>query len=139
MRAGWVVVGLLAVAGDLAAQGRPPSQRPPGVTDSAIVWGQHLFHGSAGCATCHGEGGRGTERGPNITGAIWLHGPGTYESLIEQVKHGVPASRSYTGEGMPPRGKVPMSEEAVRAVAAYVWSISHPPQPPPPPRPRPGG
>jgi mono/diheme cytochrome c family protein len=139
MKAGRLIVLLLAGAGDLAAQGQVPSQRPPGVTDSAIAWGQNLFHGSAGCSTCHGEGGRGTERGPNITGAIWLHGPGTYESLIEQVKHGVPASRSYTGEGMPPRGKVPMSEEAVRAVAAYVWSISHPPQPPAPPRSRPGG
>jgi mono/diheme cytochrome c family protein len=139
VRPAWLVVSLLAAAGDLAAQGRVPSQRPPGVTDSAIVWGQHLFHGSAGCSTCHGEGGRGTDRGPNITGAIWLHGPGTYESIIEQVRHGVPASRSYTGEGMPPRGNVPMSEEAVRAVAAYVWSISHPPQPPPPSRPRPGG
>jgi mono/diheme cytochrome c family protein len=138
MRPAIVIVALLAAAGDLAAQGHA-SQRPPGVTDSAIAWGQNLFHGSAGCSTCHGDGGRGTERGPNITGAIWLHGPGTYESLIEQVKHGVPTSRSYTGEGMPPGGKVPMSEKAVRAVAAYVWSISHPPQPPPPPRPRPGG
>ena len=139
MRSATVVVALLAAAGDLAAQVHGPSQRPPGVTDAAIAWGRDLFHGSAKCSTCHGEGGRGTERGPNITGAIWLHGPGTYESLIEQVKHGVPTSRSYTGEGMPPRGKVAMSEEAVRAVAAYVWSISHPPQPPAPPRPRPGG
>ena len=139
MRSATVIVALLAAAGDLAAQVHGPPQRPPGVTDSAIVWGRDLFHGSAGCSACHGEGGRGTERGPNITGAIWLHGPGTYESLIEQVKHGVPASRSYTGEGMPPRGRVPMPEDAVRAVAAYVWSISHPPQPPPPARARPGG
>ena len=109
MRSATVIVALLAAAGDLAAQVHGPPQRPPGVTDSAIVWGRDLFHGSAGCSACHGEGGRGTERGPNITGAIWLHGPGTYESLIEQVKHGVPASRSYTGEGMPPRGRVPMS------------------------------
>jgi mono/diheme cytochrome c family protein len=128
---------LLAAAGEASAQGIRPEQRPAGVTDSAIAWGRELFHGSANCAVCHGEAGRGTGRGPNITGAIWLHGPGTYESLIEQVKHGVPASRSYTGEGMPERGMVPMPEDAVRAVAAYVWSISHPPQPPPPPRRRP--
>jgi len=139
VRAGALILALLAAAGDLAAQGHAPSQRPPGVTDSAIAWGRDLFHGSAKCSSCHGEVGRGTERGPNITGAIWLHGPGTYESLIEQVKHGVPASRSYTGEGMPPQSSAPMSEAAVRAVAAYVWSISHPPQPPAPPRPRPGG
>jgi mono/diheme cytochrome c family protein len=128
---------LLAAAGEASAQGIRPEQRPTGVTDSAIAWGRELFHGSATCAGCHGEAGRGTGRGPNITGAIWLHGPGTYESLIEQVKHGVPASRSYTGEAMPERGMVPMPEEAVRAVAAYVWSISHPPQPPPPTQRRP--
>jgi mono/diheme cytochrome c family protein len=106
-------------------------QRPPGVTDSAIAWGKALFHGSANCSACHGEGGRGTEYGPNITGALWLHGPGTYESLIEQVKHGVPASRSATGQPMPMRGWTTMSDDDVKAVAAYVWSISHPPQPPP--------
>jgi mono/diheme cytochrome c family protein len=124
----------LAFAGGASAQGTQPDQRPAGVTDSAIAWGRELFHGSANCAACHGEAGRGTDYGPNITGAMWLHGPGTYESIIEQVKHGVPASRSYTGEPMPQRGMVPMPEDAVRAVAAYVWSISHPPQPPPPTR-----
>jgi len=39
-------------------------QRPLGVTDSAIAWGRELFHGSANCAACHGEGGRGTEYVP---------------------------------------------------------------------------
>jgi mono/diheme cytochrome c family protein len=130
---------VLAAQGKASAQGTRPEQRPPGVTDSAIAWGRALFHGSANCAGCHGEAGRGTDLGPNITGAIWLHGPGTYESLIEQVKHGVPSSRSYTGEAMPQRGMVPMPDDAVKAVAAYVWFISHPPQPPPPPRRRPAG
>lgn len=126
--------GIAAVlAGPALAQVRP-EQRPAGVTDSAIAWGDALFHGPANCAGCHGDGGRGTERGPNITGALWLHGPGTYESIVEWVKHGVPAWRTYTGEAMPPGGGSPMNEGDVRAVAAYVWSISHPPQPPPPSR-----
>jgi hypothetical protein len=85
----------------LAAPAQPqvrPELRPPGVTDSAIAWGKALFHGSANCAAYHGQSGRGNDYGPALTGALWLHGPGTYESLIEQVKHGVPASRSATGE-----------------------------------------
>jgi mono/diheme cytochrome c family protein len=131
-------VPLLLLAG--IALPAAAQQRPLGVTDSAIAWGRELFHGSANCAACHGEGGRGTEYGPNITGALWLHGPGTYESLIEQIKHGVPASRSATGQAMPMRGWAPMNDDDVRAVAAYVWSISHPPQPPSPSRPGvPGG
>lgn len=129
------VLGLLAAAAaaPLPAQVRP-EQRPPGVTDSAITWGYALFHGPANCSFCHGDGGRGTERGPNITGALWLHGPGTYESIKEWVRHGVPATRTYTGEAMPPSGGSGMNQEDVEAVAAYVWAISHPPQPPPPPR-----
>ena len=127
----------------LAAPAQPqvrPELRPPGVTDSAIAWGKALFHGSANCAAYHGQSGRGNDYGPALTGALWLHGPGTYESLIEQVKHGVPASRSATGEAMPMRGWTLMNDEDVKAVAAYVWSISHPPQPPPPSRRRvPGG
>ncbi|HEU5039748.1 MAG TPA: c-type cytochrome [Gemmatimonadales bacterium] len=123
----------LALAAPAAAQ-VPAWQRPPGVTDSAIAWGNALFHGPANCSGCHGDGGRGTDRGPNITGALWLHGPGTYESLTEWVKHGVPAARTYTGEAMPAMGGSAMNEDDARAVAAYVWSISHPPQPPPPSR-----
>jgi mono/diheme cytochrome c family protein len=128
---------LLLALGRLSAQ-EHPTPRPPGVTDSAIAWGQALFNGSANCVACHGAGGRGTDRGPNLTGGIWFHGPGTYDWLIQQVIHGVPADKSVSGEAMPMRGWVPMNDMDVRAVAAYVWSISHPPQPPPKPQPVPG-
>jgi mono/diheme cytochrome c family protein len=133
----FILVGLTLIGTSLRAQEKPPSPppvRPPGVTDSSIAWGKQLFHGSANCSACHGEAGRGTDRGPNLTGAIWLHGDGSYQSLIQQVLHGVPAERSMSGEPMPIRGWVPMNDADVRAVAAYVWSISHPPQPPPPPK-----
>jgi mono/diheme cytochrome c family protein len=127
------LIGMLLALTTLPLQGQSPTPpRPPGVTDSAIASGKALFHGSANCSACHGVGGRGTEYGPAITGALWLHGPGTYESLIAQVKHGVPASRSATGSPMPMRGWNQMNDDDVKAVAAYVWSISHPPQPPPP-------
>ena len=130
-----LILGSLAVllGGTATAQVRP-EHRPPGVTDSAIAWGGALFHGPANCSGCHGDGGRGTDRGPNITGALWLHGPGTFESIVEWVRHGVPAARTYTGEAMPPSGGALMNEDDIRAVAAYVWAISHPPQPPPPPQ-----
>jgi mono/diheme cytochrome c family protein len=122
-------IGLISVTGLLAAQVAPP-ERPAGVNDSTIALGKELFHGSAQCNYCHGDGGRGTDRGPSLTGAIWLHGDGSYEAIIRQVLHGVPASQSMSGEPMPIRGWVPMNDDEVRAVAAYVWSISHPPQAP---------
>jgi len=123
-----------AVAAPAAAQQVP---RPPGVTDSTIAWGRHLFHGSANCASCHGDDAQGTDKGPALTGAIWLHGPGTYEWLVEQIEHGIPSHETWTRKPMPMRGWTNMPDADVRAVAAYVWSITHPPREIRP-KPRPG-
>ena len=90
-------------------------RHPPEVTDSTIAWGKQLFHGSANCAVCHGQDAWGTDEGPALTGAIWLHGPGTYEWLVEQIKLGIPAHETWIGKPMPMRG----------------WSITHPPRPQP--------
>jgi mono/diheme cytochrome c family protein len=118
----------LAVAMPLPAQ-VSPRPWPEGVTDSSIAWGRRLFHGSANCAACHGLDARGTDDGPALTGALWLHGPGTYEWLVEQIKQGIPARHTWTGSAMPMRGWSNMPDADVRAVAAYVWSITHPPRP----------
>jgi mono/diheme cytochrome c family protein len=109
-----------------------PKGRPPEVTDSAIAWGKALFQGSANCSRCHGMEGRGSEYGPDLADVIWWHGPGTYEWLVKEVTHGIPENLTVTGGIMPARGTVPMNELDVRAVAAYVWAISHPPKPPRP-------
>ena len=130
-----LVVLLPMAAAPVTAQ-VSPKPYPAGVTDSSIAWGKRLFHGSANCAGCHGTNGRGTNDGPPLTGAIWLHGPGTYEWLVEQIQAGVPAHESWTGAPMPMRGWSNMPDSDVRAVAAYVWSITHPPRPAPS-RPRP--
>ena len=107
-----------------------PRDRPDGVTDSAIAWGRALFEGAANCGRCHGRDGRGTEYGPDLADAIWWHGPGTYEWLVQEVTHGIPEQLTVTGDAMPARGFAPMPEADARAVAAYVWAISHPPRPP---------
>lgn len=113
--------------------------RPAGVTDSSIAWGKDLFHGAAHCAACHGQDAVGTAHGPALTGALWLHGPGTYEWLVEQISLGIPAHETWTRKPMPARGWSRMPAADVRAVAAYVWSITHPPRPPAPRAPVPGG
>lgn len=124
----WVIVALSVSTGGLAAQVLP-RDRPAEITDSAIAWGRALFVGSANCSRCHGRDGRGTEYGPDLADAIWWHGPGSYEWLVREVTHGIPENLTVTGDPMPPRGWAPMNEVEVRAVAAYVWSISHPPRP----------
>jgi mono/diheme cytochrome c family protein len=130
------LIALLLVCGGPAAAQVPPQPRPAGVTDSAIAWGRALFHGSANCSACHGREASGSDVAPPLTGALWLHGPGTYEWLVEQIKSGIPAHHSMSGLAMPMRGWSTMNDDDVRAVAAYVWSITHPPRPPrPDPRP----
>ena len=54
--------------------------------------------------------------------------PGTYEWLVEQIKLGIPAHETWTGKPMPMRGWSNMPDHDVRAVAAYVWAITHPPR-----------
>jgi mono/diheme cytochrome c family protein len=133
-----LALSLLAagVTAPVQAQGNR-AIRPAGVTDSSIAWGESLFRGSANCSRCHGERGRGGEYGPDLADAVWWHGPGTFEWLVREVTHGIPENLTVTGGVMPPRGWAPMHEGDVRAVAAYVWAISHPPKPPPPEPPRP--
>jgi mono/diheme cytochrome c family protein len=126
-----LLLGLLLLGARTEAEAQAsPRPRPAGVTDSSIAWGRELFHGSANCVGCHGADGRGSDEGPALTGALWLHGPGTYEWLVEQIKRGIPAHHTWTGKPMPMRGWSNIPDDDVRAVAAYVWSISHPPQPP---------
>jgi len=130
-------LALVALLGTPAAAQVSPRPRPHGVTDSTIAWGRQLFHGSANCAACHGAEARGTDEGPQLSGALWLHGPGTYEWLVEQIKQGISAHRTWTGKPMPMRGWSNMPDADVQAVAAYVWAITHPPRPPLPSKPRP--
>jgi mono/diheme cytochrome c family protein len=134
MRYTALVLGLVVLACRPAFAQVNPQPRPPDVTDSAVAWGKALFHGSANCSACHGVEGNGTDAGPPLTGALWLHGPGTYEWLAEQIRRGIPAHRTLSGLAMPMRGWSMMNDDDVRAVAAYVWSITHPPRPPRPVR-----
>jgi len=122
-------LALCAAAAPMVAQ-VTPRERPTGVTDSAISQGKALFYGSARCDRCHGLGGRGTPYGPDLADAIWWHGPGSYEWLVREVSHGIPENLTVTGDPMPARGRTNMSDSEVRAVAAYVWAISHPAKPP---------
>ena len=63
--------------------------------------------------------------GPNLTDAEWIHSKGTLEEIVAQVEHGVPKEESKSGIPMPPKGGSSISDDDVKAVAAYVYSLSH--------------
>jgi mono/diheme cytochrome c family protein len=96
----------------------------PGVTPDLIAQGDKVFHGAGNCYACHGSNAQGTV-GPNLTDAEWIHSKGTLEEIAAQVTHGVPKEESKSGIPMPPKGGGTISDDDVKAVAAYVYSLSH--------------
>ncbi len=119
-----LIVGALTVL--VAVPGRAQSKNlPAGVTPEMIEKGNQIFHGTGLCFACHGADAKGTV-GPNLTDAEWIHSKGTYEEIIKGVTDGVTLEQAKLGKGpMPPKGGSSISDDDVKAVAAYVWSLSH--------------
>jgi mono/diheme cytochrome c family protein len=111
---------------DSSAKAAAPAKgaAPGAVTPELIAQGDKVFHGPGNCYACHGSKGEGTV-GPNLTDAEWIHSKGTYEDIVAQVTHGVTKEQSKSGIVMPPKGGGSISDEDVKAVAAYVYSLSH--------------
>ncbi|HUQ16141.1 MAG TPA: c-type cytochrome [Gemmatimonadales bacterium] len=116
-----VAVAALVGTGPAAAQEKAA---PAGVTPAAIAKGDTIFHKTGLCYACHGSNAEGTV-GPNLTDAEWLHGDGSYDMIVATVTSGVPAEKAKKGIPMPPKGGSSISDEDVKAVAAYVYSLGH--------------
>ncbi len=120
-----VCLGSGAAAGRAAAQTAADSV-PAAVTPAAILEGKSLFVGEGLCLACHGADAKGSI-GPDLTDNIWLHGTGSFAEIVARVLAGVSSEQSKLGQIMPPRGGSGITDEQVRAVAAYVWSLRYKP------------
>jgi mono/diheme cytochrome c family protein len=104
------------------------SSMPAGVTMAMIAEGDSIFHKGA-CARCHGADAKGTARAPNLTAGTWMHGSGSYNDIVKVVTNGVPVSEikdpAHTVAMRGRAGNPPLTDDQVRAVSAYVYSISH--------------
>jgi len=71
------------------------------------------------CAACHGPEGKGNPAlgAPNLTDKTWLHGWGE-ETVVRAVTQG--------WHNVMPAQAGRLSEEQIRILAAYVWSLSQP-------------
>lgn len=110
-----------------ATPSTPPAAGSPAagaVSPELISQGDKIFHGPGNCYACHGSNAEGAV-GPNLTDAEWIHSKGTLEDIVAQVTHGVPKEESKSGIPMPPKGGSTISDDEVKAVAAYVYSLSH--------------
>ena len=102
----------------------PPGAPAAGASSSALIArGDAVYHGPGNCYACHGSKGEGLV-GPNLTDSEWIHSKGTLEEIEAQINHGVTKEESKNGIPMPPRGGATISDEDVKACAAYVHSLS---------------
>ncbi len=97
---------------------------PPGVTGAMVRAGAEIYAGKGTCQRCHGEEGRGTEEGPPLAAGRWKLGSGDYEWLVHITRHSGIAAWGQDGDPVPMRGPTLLDDAEVRAVAAYVWTIS---------------
>jgi mono/diheme cytochrome c family protein len=122
-RLGLLVAALaLLGAGPVVAQEKAAA--PAGVTPAAIAQGDSIFHKDGLCYACHGTNAQGAV-GPSLTDAEWLHGDGSYDFIVATVTSGIPAEKAKKGIPMPPKGGSSITADQVKAVAAYVYSLSH--------------
>lgn len=102
---------------------------PAGVTTQMIALGDSLFHARS-CVRCHGADAKGADNGPDLTVSTHMHVNGTYEDFVRLITSGVPKDSILDKShrfAMQPRGgnQNPLNDEQIRAVAAYVYSLSH--------------
>jgi cytochrome c oxidase cbb3-type subunit 3 len=91
-----------------------------------IAKGKTVFTTTGLCFACHGMDAKGMV-GPNLTDQTWIHGKGTYPEIVQIVTTGIPVEKTTLGKGaMAPKGGSQISEDDVKAVSAYVWSLSNP-------------
>ena len=100
------------------------AQAPAAVTPAAIAQGDSIFHSKGNCYACHGANAQGAV-GPNLTDAEWIHSDGSYDAIVKQVTTGVTKEESKSGIPMPAKGGSSITDDEVKAVAAYVYSLSH--------------
>jgi cbb3-type cytochrome c oxidase subunit III len=118
----------LAQTSDASSKPSKPEAPAPAAgasyTPEIVAKGDALFHGSANCYACHGSKAEGLV-GPNLTDGEWIHSKGTYDDIVAQINHGVPKAESKSGIEMPPKGGATLSDDDVKAIAAYVYSLGH--------------
>ena len=131
-----IMMGMVANLADadmkgLAAYYAGQKLKPAAASDKNLAAaGQRLWRGgntSSGvpaCAGCHGPAGAGTPTCPTLSDAKWIHITGAYPEIVTLVTNGVPQPKEHPAP-MPAKGGGSFDDAQVRALAAYVYALSH--------------
>jgi mono/diheme cytochrome c family protein len=106
-----------------AAPQKTAGPAPAGATAADVTAGETVFSSTGNCFTCHGQGGAGSALAPALNDNQWLNVSGDYASIQQVVNNGVQQPKQFPA-AMPAKGGAPLTEQQVRQVAAYVYSIS---------------
>lgn len=103
---------------------------PDSVTPQRVLDGSNLYNGGS-CAACHAVAGRGVGiRAPDLSDIEWLHSEGDFDGIFETIFWGVSEDRMKAVVPRPfemhPRGGMNVDREQMKALAAYVWTLSRP-------------
>lgn len=124
-----MLAGLLCAATAAAAQRPARAKTDTTITPAMVARGDSIFHGQiagAACFGCHGTNAKGvTGLAPDLTSGKWLNGDGSLASIAQTIETGVPHPKQAPAP-MPPKGGAKLLPADVLAVAAYVFSLSHP-------------
>lgn len=115
-------LAVLGLGGEAGAQAAA-AQLPSGVTAAMVAQGKELYESTGLCMACHGMDGKGGI-GPDLTDQVLLHPDGSVDSIAVQLIRGIPEAEAKTGIPMPPRAGTGLDDNELRAVAAYVWTLS---------------
>ena len=108
-------------------QAKSGSSLPAGVTPRMIALGKRVYDGElggAGCTGCHGDEGKGSVVGPDLTSKEHLWSNGSFEGIMKVINEGVQKPKKFRTP-MPAKGGAALTPAQVKAVTAYVWSLSH--------------
>ena len=87
---------------------------------AAVSRGAAVFSNTGGCYDCHGADAQGDSAigAPNLTDRITLYGDGSAAALFDSIAHG--------RQGLCPAWVSKIGPAAVREIALYVNTLSHP-------------
>ncbi len=111
-------------AGPTGTAPKPAGAAPAGATATDVTEGEKIYSATGNCFTCHGTGGTGSALAPPLNDAQWLNIDGSFPAIQQIVNNGVPTPKQFPA-AMPAKGGAALTEQQVKQVAAYVYSLSH--------------
>lgn len=96
---------------------------PAGATAADVTAGEQIFSATGNCFTCHGQNGAGTAMAPALNDQQWVNVDGSFAALQQIINSGVAQPKQFPA-AMPAKGGAPLTDQQVKQVAAYVYSIS---------------